>query len=173
MCGGRRMSWRVAAHTERLSHIVRQDPAANGDRETAAALATAPPSLLVQTFAARGMVDRYLRGNSMDAYAIYLRLAATVGGDGVGGKVSHLSAASAGRAARTEGLTTNGTSIFLWEEVIQAPPSGTCLDQCFHMRPLAPERVEDKAARSGYNRSRSISEDRDKPGLCCCAPSAI
>ena len=154
------MSWRVAAHTERLSHIVRQDPAANGDRETAAALATAPPSLLVQTFAARGMVDRYLRGNSMDADAIYLRLAATVGGDGVGGKVSHLSAASAGRAARTEGLTTNRTSIFLWEEVIQAPPSGTCLDQCFHIRPLAPERVEDKAARSGYNCARSISESR-------------
>jgi hypothetical protein len=29
-----------------------------------------------------------------------------------------------------------------------------------HMRPLAPERVEDKAARSGYNCARSISESR-------------
>jgi hypothetical protein len=50
-------------------------------------------------------VYRYLRGNGVDADAIYLRLAATVGGEGasVGGKVSHLYAASAGRAARTEG----------------------------------------------------------------------
>jgi hypothetical protein len=71
-------------------------------------------------------VDRYLRGNSVDADAIYLRLAATVGGDGAGGGGKVSSQAPAER--RGKGVNRNGRmSFFLGPSSSLWPRSGFAL----------------------------------------------